>query len=329
MLESISFPVNAQSMAEYEDAGELLRACRALGCDGVEAIWGGDAVIDALPAAVVTGYHLLFYADWLDFWRGDEQALLRKFGSWEAVVAFYGGEDRRALLAQYRADLDRAKRLGARYVVLHVSDVSIEEGYTYRWLHTDRDVLDAAIELANLLFSGERYSFALLLENQWWPGFTFTSPQQTAYLLDGICYPNKGILLDTGHLMNTNPSLRTQRDGLAYLQQKLDEHGDLKRYIRGVHLHQSCSGAYVRAHTGYLPKSLQGEYMDRFREGYKHILQIDCHQPWTQPEIASLVARISPEFLTHELACANRAERERAVAVQKETLWKGAQCGCR
>ena len=71
----------------------------------------------------------------LDFWRGDKASLLRKFGSREAYEAFYQGADGASLILQYREDLARAKALGASYVVYHVSDVSIEEGYTYHFLH--------------------------------------------------------------------------------------------------------------------------------------------------------------------------------------------------
>lgn len=323
MLESVSFPVYDQSMAEYGSAQALQKACLSMGCDGIEALWGGDSAMDALPSGFAAGYHLIFYPDWLDFWRGDEAALLRKFGRREAYVSFYGGDFREVLVQQYRADLARAVRLGARYVVFHVSDVSIEEGYTYRWEHSDKEVMDAAVELINLLFGERDYPFALLVENQWWPGFTFTDPEKTAYLLGGIRHADKGILLDTGHLMNTNTKLETEAEGVAYIHKMLDAHGALSRFVRGIHLHQSLSGAYVKANTGRLPEQMPGEYVARFGESYRHILQIDRHQPWTHPSIASVIERIAPEFLTHELSCASRGERERAVAIQRETLRRG------
>ena len=90
-----------------------------------------------------------------------------------------------------------------------VSDVSVEEGYTYRWLHGDREVIDAAVEAANAILEGCEEGPAFLVENQWRSGFTFTDPDFTARLLEGIRYPDKGILLDTGHLMNANLDLET------------------------------------------------------------------------------------------------------------------------
>lgn len=319
MKELFSFPICAQSLSEYASPEELQASCSRLGCSGVEAVWGGGEAVGQLPEGLVCGYHLLFYADWLDFWRGDRQALSRKFGSRAAWAAFYGGEDRGCLLEQYRRDLQRAARLGASYVVFHVSDVSIEEGYTYRWLHSDDEVIDGALELINTLTAGQDWPFAILVENQWWPGFTFTDPQKTARLLEGIRAPNKGLLLDTGHLMNANLCLESQQEGAAFLHRMLDLHGKLSGAIRAVHLHQSLSGSYVRAHTGALPP-LPAEYLERFAAAYSHILQIDRHQPWTVPEIRDVIERISPEFLTHELSAAGRRQREEAILRQRTAL---------
>ena len=165
MKTSINFPLYQGCLAEYGTFDELLSACRALGCDGIEVIWG-DTPCEPLPDRVL-GYHLTFWPDWLDFWLGDEAALLRKFGTRAAWEAHYGVAGRKDMLAQYRQDLERAEQLGAEYVVFHVSDVSIEEGYTYRWFHTDEEVIDAACELINELTADRPQSFAFLVENQW------------------------------------------------------------------------------------------------------------------------------------------------------------------
>ena len=68
--------------------------------------------------------------------------------------------------------------------------------------------------------------------------------------MDGIRFPNKGIILDTGHLINSNTALRTQADGAAFLMDMLGRHGTLARMVRGVHLRYSLSGACVEAHAG-------------------------------------------------------------------------------
>ena len=266
------------------------------------------------------GYHMTFYPDWLDFYREDKPALLRKFGSLDTARQFYGGWGPDRMLEIYREDLARAKALGASYLVFHVSDVSLEEGYTYRWLHTHKEVLEASAEIVNRLLDGEDGRFDFLMENQWWPGFTMTDPEQTAYLLELVRYPKKGILLDTGHLMNANPDLQTQAEGAAYIHRVLDAHGPLCRHIRGIHLHQSLSGAYVKAHTGRMPENFPSDYLQQFAVSYRHIQQIDQHRPWTDSTASDLILRIVPQYLTHELSASNRTHRLLAIQEQRRCL---------
>lgn len=323
MKRLISMPADPSALSEY---GDPAQTCRAFGCDGLEVIWGGAGTGITVPRPLSIGYHLTFWPDWLDFWDNDRGALLRKFGSERAWTAFYGGPaGHGTLLAGYRADLERAVACGAEYVVFHVTDVSLEEGYTYRWLHTDEAVIDSAAHCVNLLLDGRDWPFAFLVENQWWPGFTFTDPRKTRRLLDAIHYKDKGVMLDTGHLMNANLELRSQTDGVAYLHRMLDEHGDLCQCIRGIHLHQSLSGAYVKACKGSLPEGwdAQPDYLKRYGRSYAHILRIDTHKPWTEPAITTVIDRIGPAYLVHELSGAHRAERERRLRTQTETLRKG------
>lgn len=325
MKELFSLPWHSSVFEEYPDLPE---ACREIGCDGVELVWGGEEAPPQIPKGLTVGYHLTFWPDWLDFWLGDEEALKRKFGSKEAWTAFYGGADgRETLLAGYRADLERAVRVGAEYVVFHVSNVSLEEGYTYRWQHSHEQVIDTAGQVLGLLLSEGELPFPILVENQWWPGFTFTCPELTRRLLDWIPTENKGILLDTGHLMNADLDLRDQQEGAAWLMECLERHGELCRWIRGVHLHQSLSGAYVRKNVGALPEgwAKETDYEKKFGRNYSHILKIDTHSPWTQPAIVPVLARISPDYLIHELSADSRAAREAAVLLQKRTIGKAGQ----
>ncbi len=323
MLELISFPWEASALQEYSTLTEVEQSVAALGCDGLELVWGGETLPDTLPCAGRLGYHLTFYPDWLDFWRGDESRLLQKFGSRRTYTEFYGGESGQRLLDLYEQDLRRAAAAGSRYVVFHVSDISVEEGFTYHWLHTDEEVIDASAQILNLLWQRGPWPFPVLVENQWWPGFTFTEPDLTRRLLEQIQWPDKGIMLDTGHLMNTCPDLRSQQEGADYILRCLRRHGDLAGAVRGVHLHQSLSGEYVKRHTGFLPPELPADYLQRFAVSYRHILQIDRHQSWTDPAAARLLQEIRPEFLTHELSAENRYQRETAVRRQKEILNKG------
>lgn len=320
MKEAFNLPLSSALLTEYGGTEGLRQELSELGCQGIEGIWSLEPVPAGFSPELITGYHLTFYSDWLDFYREDKQALTEKFGSLDAARSFYGGWGAEYILAIYREDLARAKALGAEYLVFHVSDASAEENFTYCWRHSHQEVIDASAEILRTLLAEEEGDFLFLLENQWWPGFTLTKPALTERLLEGVSYPRTGILLDTGHLLNTNPALRTEAEGAAYIQSLLDAHGSLCQYIRGVHFHQSLSGAHVQAHWGRLPEDLPEDPGERFAAVYRHILQIDRHQPWTVPEAAAIVERLEPAYLTHELAAGSRAARRQAVLRQRAVL---------
>lgn len=323
MIQSMNFPLSARSICPYGSWDALGDELRALGLDGLELIADPEDLDPAFPPKLAAGYHLTFYPDWLDFYREDETALLRKFGSWETVERIYGGRKPEDLLRIFREDVARARSLRVPYMVFHVSDVSMEENYTYRWLHTDREVLDAAIELLNTLFRDVEPDFELLVENQWWPGFTFTDPAQTEYLLSRIDYPRTGVMLDTGHLMNCNPEIRSQADGVRWILSVLEKHGALSKAVRGMHFHQSVSGRYVRRHTGTLPADWSGDFFRDFAACYAHIQQIDRHRPWTDPGCVRILEAVRPDYLTHELLIGPGRSQLAALRRQLTTIRKG------
>ncbi len=323
MIQSINFPIAPSCIAPFGDWETLRRRLGALGLDGVEGICDPCEIDESFPADLLTGYHLLFYADWLDFYLQREPALMKKFGSWEMVEKVYGSRTPKAFFRQFRDDLDRAIGWNARYVVFHVADVSLEECYTYRFLHSDWEVLETTVEFINQLLDGVAPTFDFLVENQWWPGFTFTDPQKTEYLLSHIRFPRVGIMLDTGHLMNTNPAIRTQSDGVDYILSMLQAHGSLSKSVKGMHFHQSLSGRYVRTHTGTMPEDFPEEYFRGFAMTYPHIERIDRHRPWTDPRCVELLEAVRPEYLTHELSSGEHRSQLAAAKRQLGTLRKG------
>ncbi len=322
MIQTTNFPLSTYTLQAYGGWEAVKEEVKKLALDGLEFIADPDNLPDDIPLSLVAGYHMTFYVDWLDFWRQDEAALMRKFGSWETVNEVYRGTSPEDLMRHFREDLALAQRLKAPYMVFHVSDVSLEEGYTYRWLHTDQEVLDGAIEFINLLLDGVEPTFDFLVENQWWPGFTFTKPEKTEYLLSRIKYPHVGIMLDTGHLMNTNWKLKSQWDGIKYILSMIDKHGELAKNIYGLHFHQSLSGAYCRKTVGNLPEDFPLNYNDEFSRNYAHILQIDRHQPWSVEECAMILGRVQPKYLTHEIGSSVYHGKKYAIwRQQRQIRW--------
>ncbi|MBQ7625106.1 MAG: TIM barrel protein [Clostridia bacterium] len=322
MIQSVNFNLYDEYAAPYGGWKGLAEKISALGLDGVEGIWDIKEISDHSPVSL-TGYHLTFFHDWLDYYKGNEKEVVRKFGSLKKAEEIYGGKGAESIIKFYRADLERAISQKAKYVVFHVSDVSLEEGYTYKWLHTDREVIRAAAEVINAVLKNAEPSFDFLVENQWWPGFKFTDPALTELLLSRVDYPRKGIMLDTGHLMNTNTSLKTQAEGIEYILNAYRRHGALGKYVYGLHFHQSLSGAYVRAHTGKVPPDFPADYLEGFAKSYGHILSIDRHRPWTDGRCARILDEIKPRYLTHELASRGGATQLTAVKRQLTAIRKG------
>ncbi len=94
-------------------------------------------------------------------------------------------------------------------------------------------------------------------------------------------------------------------------------------YSYGLHFHQSVSGAYVRKHTGSIPPEFTDDYFTNFGVNYSHILQIDRHLPWTDPNCVRILDAVQPKYLTHELSCGPKRPQLSAVKRQLHTIQKG------
>ena len=246
---------------------------------------------------------------------------LQEFGTKEAMYAYYGGETRQALIDRFRADLANAQKYGAEYMVYHIADSNSFETLTGRYAHTDEEVIDAACQLINAALEGVTDGPLLLLENLWEPGLTFTRPEMTARLLNGIRYPNKGIMLDTGHLLHTDLALRTQKEGVEYIRRRLDEHGELCRWIRGIHLNQSLTGAYMRR-VRRNPPNLAQDYNAKMGQLFEYVFQADQHKPFSAPGVRALIEGVGPDYLTFEFI-SNDLKQHKTMLRRQWAVLKG------
>jgi len=308
---------SADDLNRFSDRAALLEAMQ--GFDGVELMQFEEDTRGLIPKERVIGLHMGYFPYWLDFWNGDMESVRREFGSYETAYRVYGGRDRRAIVERYRKELAVAAEWGVDYVVFHVSEATIEETFRLRYRHMDEEVIQGATEILNEVFEGAPASIALLMENLWQPGLTFTRPEMTARLMEGVMHPNKGIMLDTGHLLHTNLSLRTQEEGLQYIHAALDAHGDLCRHIRGIHLNQSLTGEYCERIMRD-PPEMEKDYDKRCGQMFLHAFNVDLHKPFTCPGVDGLVRRIDPDYLTFEFITENRAQHCAYLNAQKEAL---------
>lgn len=282
--------------------------------DGIEIMFYDEWDKRLYPKEMIKGVHLRFWPAWLDFWHGNHEELIKEFGSEENIITCYGGSTREDWLGVYRQNIKTAVKTGAEYMVFHVSHARIQELFSWQFHASDKEVIEATIELINELADEIPPTMALLFENLWWPGLTLKNPDLAAYLLDHVKHPNIGIMLDVGHLMNTNQDLRTESEGIDYILGILDSLGDYRQYVRGLHLHKSLSGEYMKQGSwGEEQKYDMGEIMT-------HVLEIDQHQPFETSEVQRLIEYVKPEFLVHEFMYSTKEEWSQKIKVQTAAL---------
>jgi hypothetical protein len=282
--------------------------------DGLEMMFCADWNRKIYKPAYLQGAHLRFWPSWLDFWRGDQAELVRQFGSVENITACYGGVERDAWLELYRENIRIAVASGVQYLVFHVGNVRTDELFSWHFSATDRDVVEATIEVVNELAAEIPEDRLLLFENLWWPGLTLQDAKLVALLLEKVKHNNSGIMLDTGHLMNTNQNLKTEAEGIQYILTVLDRLGSWQKSIRGIHLHQSLSGDYVKQSREQAP----ADYT--MTDVMTHVLKIDQHQPFTCSAVSKIIEQVQPDFLVHEFMQLSRTDWAQKVQLQQQTL---------
>lgn len=293
-LVNLSNYISDNEMIQH-DAKVLESFIKDNALDGVEMMFCAPWDTKLHPKCYIHGVHLRFWPSWLDFWRQDWSELLTQFGSREAVQAVYGGLTPEDWLQVYRANIAQAAAAGAKYVVFHVSQARTSEVYDWRFSAGDEAVIAATLEVVNALAPSIPPGMTLLFENLWWPGLTLRRPALVERLLSGVKHANCGLMLDTGHLMNTEPSLQSETESVAFVLKVLQELGSYREAIRGIHLHQSQSGAYVRRMRAQTtPHSYElGAVM-------QHVLTIDEHRPFTQPAVRQVLEAVAPQYVVHE-----------------------------
>ena len=294
------------------------------GYDGIELQVIDDPPEGLIDPALVTGLHMACVPCWYALWTGDEKGLLDEFGSLAEAESYYGGLlTRETLLGKFRRDLLWADRFGAEYLVFHIAESTVLESFTEDYLRTDEMICEACAEILNALFAEHRDGPLLLLENLWQPGMNLRRPEITRDMLSAVRYRSKGIMLDTGHLMNTNTAVNTQEQGLAWIRSVLDAHEaagfDLCGAVRGVHLNASTSGALAEK-AKQDPPALSGSYRERTSKMFFHVFERDQHKPFTAPGVKELVERLAPDYVTTELISLDPDDRREKNTEQLKAL---------
>ena len=304
-------------MDRFETKADVLDLIR--GFDGIELMAYETEIHEKIPADRVVGLHTRSYNYWYDFWKGDRARCIAELGDEKAVGLYYGGDTPEVILEHYREDIRMAALYGAQYMVFHVSDCTMEEAMRGVYVHSDAEIIDAFCDIINRLFPENWDGPEILLENLWEPGLTFLDPEMTRRLLSGMHCRKKGIMLDTGHLMNTNTALRTPEEATDYIISILERNGELCRWIRGVHLNLSLSGEFVESVRENLP-DLSGDYSERYTKMFEYVFKADQHRPYLCSRVEELIERINPEYLTLEFITNDLPEHQSFLRQQIAVL---------
>lgn len=323
---SMNFSIYEGMLSRYKDSADIRQSYESRGLNGLEVIRAGESDRGMILSDMVNGVHLYFHIFWMDWWKGDYQRLDEEFDSRKQWIEYFGGTDRESYLNSLREDLIYAEKVGAKYVVFHVSEVTLRESYTYQYRYTDEEVIDASLEVINTLLSERKYSFDFLVENLWWSGLTMKSIRLTRRLIEGIHTKRKGIMLDTGHYMNTTTKLKTPEDAVVYLNKMIDkyEKAGMLKWFKGMHLQMSLSGEYVkRQRREWKEKPMDFDkipFYDLFKLAYEHACKIDLHQPFIGVGVKEFVERVNPQYITLEYQQNSREEYEHFVDMQSRLL---------
>lgn len=309
MFRTINLVNYDSELERFSDKEDFIQFYSKYGIDGIELQKVQELQENYLHQDMIIGIHLPFFNTWVDFYKGDMDRILKEYGTMGMVEQIYGGTDKSALLKVYSKQLEFANRIGAKYVVFHICDVSLEEAFTGKFIHSDEEVIDVSCALINELLDGKNYPFDFLMENLWWPGLNYRNPLMTKRLMDGVHYTKKGLMLDTGHLMNTNQELKTSEEALQYIRAVVNGHNSLRGYIKGIHLHQSLSGESAKR-IWNSKISLKQDYWERLNQVYEDIFQLDEHKPFVCEGMKEFIKEMNPQYITYEFITRDREEHE-------------------
>lgn len=293
-----------------------------LGFDGIELLIDDQRLPD-LPAGLVRGVHLPYWIRWLDIWRDGVSAAVPAD---ERQFLSDGARNANDMILLQHAIWNRAAALQPQYAVFHVSHVTMEHAYTRAFDYSSADVIDASANLLNAVaatFPGGEPPVRLWFENLWWPGLTFTDPTLADQFVERLRFRNWGFVLDTGHLINTDPSVASEDAAIDLILERLSQLSpQVRERIEGIHLNLSLSGDYQRTSiaAGVPAGFATLPFEDQFTAARDHVALVDQHRPFTSPRCREIVAAVHPQVVTHELLMRNTVEMQQNLAVQHQAL---------
>ena len=280
-----------QSLGEYVASMKL---------DGIEQLIYDNNMILKYKELTI-GVHLEYWSYWIEFWWNNEQRLDYIFESNEEKIDYYKAQNIYEWIEYIKKNITLALNLKPQYLVWHVSEANVQEIFTYNFYYNDRQVLLATSEVFNEVAKIIPDNVLILFENLWWPGLRLNSMENVVYFFEKLKHNNVGIMLDTGHLMNTNINLTSELEASIFIKDIVNNLGSFASLIKGVHLNCSLSGQYQKK---FIEQQFKFCEFDKHRL-WEHIIKIDKHEIFQTKAPSFLIDYIQPQYVVHELAYDN------------------------
>lgn len=280
-----------QSLGEYVASMKL---------DGIEQLIYDNNMILKYKELTI-GVHLEYWSYWIDFWWNNQQRLDYIFESNEEKKHYYKAQNIYEWIEYIKKNITLALNLKPQYLVWHVSEANVQEIFTYNFYYNDRQVLLATSEVFNEVAKIIPDNVLILFENLWWPGLRLNSMENVVYFFEKLKHNNVGIMLDTGHLMNTNINLTSELEASIFIKDIVNNLGGFASLIKGVHLNCSLSGQYQKK---FIEQQFKFCEFDKHRL-WEHIIKIDKHEIFQTKAPSFLIDYIQPQYVVHELAYDN------------------------
>ncbi|MDE5422782.1 hypothetical protein L3073_11235 [Ancylomarina sp. DW003] len=296
--------------------------------DGLELLIGYEAASEEIPKELVKSIHLPFWITWLDVWRKGERGLKTYFPpmSDECIQFCCGGSNQIDMIATQKKLWELAATYNPKQAVMHAAHVELEHAFTRKFTYTNSEVLNSFAEFLNRTaqeFSDGEPPCVIGVENLWWPGLNFSDSALTDDFAGSLNFDRWNLVLDTGHLMNTNPKLRCEDEAVDFVLEKLSQlSGDVRKRIQSMHLNLSLSGEYqLEQMRKGLPSGWENfTHTEKYNLARNHVLKIDQHLPFQTERVKEIVKFVQPHTVVHEFITPTMAEYGDHLKQQMELL---------
>ena len=325
----VDFSVHPSDLKRLEGGWQgLKKYIETSDADGVELLIGYEAASDEIPKEIVKSIHLPFWITWLDVWRKGEQGLKAYFPPMPADHVQYccGGSNQVEMIATQKKLWEFAAAYQPKQAVMHAAHVELEHAFTRNFTYTDAEVLQNFAELLNRTaqeFTDGEPPCVIGIENLWWRGLNLEDAALTDGFAGSLNFDKWNLVLDTGHLMNTNPKLRCEDEAVDFVLERLTKlSADIRARMQSIHLNLSLSGEYQlqQLRRGLPVDWANLSHGEKYTSARNHVLKIDQHLPFQSNRAKEIVDLLQPHTVIHEFINPTMAEYDDHLKQQMAVL---------